>query len=123
MKIEDVLRLDCREKENREFLSKKFKKIPFVQQNLEDPKDIKQLRDVTIDLITSLFFKFNTLTKHEHRYVTLAIYDKANLKKNGDQQIYTLYALEKKEMYVKLCVFCYYMRNKPQEKTSERKKK
>ena len=110
MKIEDTLRLDCREKENRDFLLEKFKKIPFIKENLTDLKDMKQLKEVTIDLVTSLFFKFNTLTKHEHRYVTLAVYDKANTKPNGDMLIYTLYALDKKEMYIKLCVFCYYMR-------------
>ena len=123
MKIEDVLRIDCRVKENKEFLIEKFKKIPFIKENLTDPKDIKQMKEVTIDLVTSLFFKFNTLTKHEHKYVTIALYDKANMRPNGDQMVYTLYALDKREMYIKLCVFCYYMRRSVEKTKDERKGK
>lgn len=111
MKIEDVLRIDCRDADNRKFLIKKFKSIPFVKENLENPKDIKELKEITRELTENLKFHYNTLTKHERRYFTMALYDdNYSAKKTGSYKIYTLYALDRREAYLKLCVFTYYSR-------------
>lgn len=110
IKIEDVLKLDCRIPEQRKFLVDKFRNIPYIEENLEDPRDIKRLKEVTREFLENKGFSYNTLTFHERRFYTLAVYDKINKNELGSSMLYTLYALDKKEMYIKLCVFAHYFR-------------
>lgn len=120
IKIEDILKLDCRIPEQKEFLSDKFKKIPYIEKNIDNIKKDKNLiKDITEEILENKGFTYNTLTHHERRYYTAAVYDKKYRDTKGNTKLYTLYAIDKKEIYIKLCVFAYYIRKFQENKKEQ----
>ncbi len=103
IKVKDIPLLDCREKENIEFIIDKFNEIKPVKSKGYTYEDFKK----DSDKITSLMNKIMIKKGYESGSIFYRVHSQTmTLKKRQD--FITFYSKNLNELFLKVCVYCYY---------------
>lgn len=126
MKINDIPLLDCYNKENSKFLIEKFNNMSMIKnKNLSYKNfknDIDRLSDLAFKICSKTNFKLTAISYFKNRQ-TAHLIKKDSLKlKNKEEKkdIFTFSSKNLNEMYLKICVFCYYKMKKEKVHKNEK---
>ncbi len=104
IKLKDIPILDCREKENVKFIVGKFNEMkPVVSKNYSYKKDFKNDLEKLTNLMNSIMIK----KEYESGSIFYRVHSQTmTIKKR--QQFITFYSKSLHELFLKVCVYCYY---------------
>ena len=105
MEAKDILKLDCDTKENKAKLKKLFYSIKYVENNLEDYSDRKQVKEICDYIRNKMKFQ-DLCIFYQNDRMTCNIID------NKENKLFTVYGRSLKEIDIKVATFSYYYRNK-----------
>lgn len=103
MKVKEIMKLNCDNKEQMKELISLFKSIEYVEKNVESLSDENNVEKVCSYIVDKMKFKRGAIFWRPEYKTSCLIDEKSN-------EMYTVYARTIKEMFIKMATFAYYYR-------------